>query len=366
MPEFILQNKNDAPKKVLCGMSGGVDSSVAAKLLLENNYDVSGATLRLYDGEDYEQKLTKTCCSLSDVEDARSVCLRLNIRHYVFNFKEIFEQQVINDFSQKYIDGLTPNPCIECNRHIKFDAMLKRADILGFDYIATGHYARIVKSGDRYLIQKPKDVNKDQTYVLYMLTSEQLKRIVFPLGDLTKSEVREIAEKNNFLNANKKDSQDICFIPDGKYAEFLKKRCGDFPSGNFVDTSGQVIGKHNGIINYTIGQRKGLNVSFGKPMFVTNKNAANNTVVLGNSDDLFSKNVKIKNAVFSAFDNLNQSIKVTAKLRYSAKEAYAVLSKDENGNYNLAFSEPQRAVTPGQFAVIYDGDILLGGGEIYI
>lgn len=347
---------------VLCGMSGGVDSSVAAALLLKDNYSVAGATMRLYDGEFNGGADSKK--PSDDIKDAQNVCERLGIKHYILDFKEQFEKMVIDRFYSKYAAGLTPNPCVDCNRYIKFGEMLNRAESLGFDFIATGHYAVVEKYGDRYLLKKAKDKSKDQTYVLYSLTQKELSHLLLPLGGLSKQQVREIANELLFYNARKPDSQDICFVPDGKYADFLTRRGGCFPPGDFVDKQGEIIGKHEGIIRYTVGQRKGLGQTFGKPMYVLSKNADENTVTLGDNEDLFKNRVYVRNVNFSAFSDLNGSLSVTAKLRYSAAEAQALLTPGDDGEYVLEFKQPQRAVTPGQSAVFYDGDICLGGGEI--
>ena len=352
--------------RVMVGMSGGVDSSVSAALLLRDGYDVSGVTLRLYDGEDYNAGLTKTCCSLSDAEDARAVCVRLGIPHYVFNFKEAFKNSVIKDFVNEYVCGRTPNPCIECNRSIKFSEMLKRAETLGYDKIATGHYARVVRSDSgRYLLCRAADKNKDQTYVLYSMTQEQLSRTLFPLGGLTKPQVREIAEENGFVNAEKPDSQDICFVPDGDYAGFIERFTGEAARhGDFVDESGNVLGEHKGIIRYTVGQRRGLGIAAGKYIYVQKKDPESNRVVLGNEDGLFFKRVTVNRLNFIPFDTLYAPMRVTAKLRYRHTEQPATLYPAENGTAVIEFDEPQRAPSPGQAAVFYDGHTVVGGGTI--
>lgn len=352
-------------KSVLVGMSGGVDSSVAAMLLMQAGYETSGVTLRLHDSQTEQQRLTKTCCSLSDVEDARSVCDRLNIRHYVFNFKERFDQQVIAKFVNEYKKGNTPNPCIDCNRYIKFDEMLKRAELLDIDYIATGHYAAIQKQNDRFLLVRPKDVSKDQTYVLYMLTQDQLAHTLMPLGNLTKSEVRELAGQNGFVNANKPDSQDICFVPDGKYADFIEDYSGHkLKQGDFVSTDGQVIGHHNGMERYTIGQRKGLGIGFGKPVYVVKKSAATNHVVLGDESDLYSGRVTVNDFNLIAANSLEDGFLCKGKLRYRQREEECRLHFIDNNTVIAEFKNPQRAVTLGQAAVFYSGDVVIGGGTI--
>lgn len=352
-------------KKVLVGMSGGVDSSVTAALLMNQGYDVSGVTLRLYDGEDRCDLETRTCCSLNDVEDARSVCDRLGIRHYVFNFKERFEQSVIDKFIKEYKCGNTPNPCIDCNRYIKFNEMLTRAELLDMEYIATGHYAVISKSADRYLISKPKDLSKDQTYVLYPLTQYQLSHTIMPLGSLTKSEVRSIAAEYGFQNAGKPDSQDICFVPDGDYAGFISRKIGEtFSLGNFVDTDGNVIGTHGGMIKYTVGQRKGLGMGFGKPMYVISKDPETNRVVLGDEEKLFSKRVLVTDVNFIALDSLTSPLKCKGKLRYRQTEQPCTITPIDDNTILAEFDEPQRAATSGQAAVFYDGDTVICGGTI--
>lgn len=338
-------------------MSGGVDSSAAALLLQNSGYKVIGATMVLHNENSIEKEE-------ADILAAKQICDRLNIEHHVLNLKKEFKKYVIDDFLNKYKNGLTPNPCIECNRNLKFGLMFDKAKEFDCEKIATGHYAKIEKQGDRYYLKKPKDLTKDQTYVLFMLKSEQLKNIVFPLGDYTKPEIRELTASLNFENANTKDSQDICFIPNGNYVDFLNKENLFGETGNFLDINSNIIGRHNGIINYTIGQRKGLNISFGKPMYVINKNAQDNTVILGDNNALFKTRVEVKNVSFSAFEKFTNELEVFARLRYNSKEAKAKLNILDNGNYVLDFYEPQRAVTPGQYAVFYDGDICLGGGEI--
>lgn len=356
-------------KKVMVGMSGGVDSSVAAMLLREQGYDVIGVTLKLFSDEDISeaQKEGKTCCALSDVEDARSVAYRLGFEHLVFNFKDNFREHVMKQFADSYLCGRTPNPCIECNRHVKFDKMLRRAMELDYDYIATGHYAvnEYDEKSGRYLLKRPKDRSKDQTYVLYSLTQEQLSHTLFPLGTLEKTQVRELAEKAGLVNSNKPDSQDICFVPDGDYAGFIKRFTGaDVPHGNFVDTKGKVLGEHKGIINYTIGQRKHLGISLGRPAYVVKKDVASNTVTVGDEADLYTKSLVADDFNLISVPELTAPMRVTAKTRYSQTEQPAVVSYLGDGKYLVEFDEPQRAVTSGQAVVIYDGDVVVGGGTI--
>ncbi len=352
--------------KVMVGMSGGVDSSVAAKLLIDSGYDVTGVTLKLFDGGDISEDF-RTCCSLSDVEDARSVCYRLGIDHFVFNFKEAFRKKVINQFTESYLNGKTPNPCIECNRHIKFDKMLRRAEELGFDYIATGHYAERVYDykTNRYILKRPKDRSKDQTYVLYGLTQYQLSKTLFPLGEYEKSDIRRIAEAAGLINSRKPDSQDICFVPDGDYASFIKKNTGsEIKEGNFISADGDVIGRHKGIINYTIGQRRGIGISIGKPAYVTDKNALENTVSIGDESNLYKSEITAYDVNLISLDSISDEMRVTAKVRYSRNEQAAVVIPLGNGEVLVKFDEPQRAPASGQAVVFYDGDVVIGGGTI--
>ena len=354
-------------KTALIGMSGGVDSSVAAYLMLRSGYRCIGATMRLYDNEMLGRDHSHTCCSLDDVEDARSVARRLGIPHYVFNFKEDFEKQVIEKFVTSYESGLTPNPCIDCNRYLKFQRLLRRALELGYDYVVSGHYARLRQDPDtgRFLLYKAADRTKDQTYFLACLSQEQLAHIQFPLGDLTKPEVRQIAEEQGFLNARKHDSQDICFVPDGDYVAFLERYTGKkYPAGDYLDLQGHVVGQHRGAVCYTLGQRKGLNLAMGAPVYVCGKDMANNTVTVGPSEAPFSGALRANDWQWFPFPTLTQPMQVTVKTRHSQSEQSATVYPEENGFARVEFDAPQRAVTPGQAVVLYQGDLVIGGGTI--
>ncbi len=354
--------------KVLVGMSGGVDSSVSVYLLQQQGYEVSGVTLKLFDNEDIGiEDREKTCCSLSDVQDARSVASKLGCRHYVFNYGEWFLKDVVGKFAESYKEGKTPNPCIDCNRYIKFSRMLERAMFLEFDYIATGHYARIEKdeASGRYLLKKGADLTKDQSYVLYTLTQEELSKTLFPLGSMTKTEIREIAEREGFVNARKKDSQDICFVKDGDYAGFLQNVMGvTAEPGDFVDSSGEKIGVHQGIIHYTVGQRKGLGQTFGKPVYVLSKDKETNRVMLGSNEELFAVGMLVEDINLISIAELKEPLRVTVKARYSMKEVGAMIYPAEEKKIKVEFDEKQRAITPGQAAVFYKGDVVVGGGTI--
>lgn len=352
-------------KKVMIGMSGGVDSSVVAFLLQKESLEVIGATMKLYNNEDIDFVSEKTCCSLDDVLDAKSVCARLGIRHYTLNMTEDFKKEVIERFISAYQNGFTPNPCIDCNRYMKFSKMLHKAQELNIDYVATGHYARIEKQGDRYILKKAVDLSKDQSYVLYSLTQEQLKVTKFPLGNYTKQQVREIAEENGFVNARKHESQDICFVPDGDYSKFIEYYTGKtYPCGDFVDMNGKRLGEHKGIIRYTIGQRRGLGLALPASMYVVEKDVDNNKVILGFNDDLFKKEVNVKNISFTACDGLDKPERLCAKIRYNQKEQPATVTQTDENHFTIVFDEPQRAITKGQAAVLYDGDTVVGGGTI--
>lgn len=352
---------NDA--KALIAMSGGVDSSVAAYLTLQAGYTCMGVTMRLYDSGENES----TCCSLEQVEDARSVARRLGMPFYVFNFTGDFHEKVIEKFIRSYECGSTPNPCIDCNRYLKFEQLLQRAVTLGCEYIVTGHYAQITQDPDsgRFLLKKAADQAKDQTYFLYTLNQYQLSHTLFPLGGLNKQQVREIAQEQGFLNARKRDSQDICFVPDGDYLAFMERYTGkQYSSGTFLDLQGNIVGTHQGAAGYTLGQRKGLGLAMGQPVYVCAKDMANNTVTVGPNEALFHKSLLANDWNWISFESLTEPIRVMAKARSRMTEQSATVYPEANGFARVEFDEPQRAITPGQAVVLYDGDTVVGGGTI--
>lgn len=352
-------------KKALIAMSGGVDSSLAAKLMKDAGYDCIGCTMKLYDNEDVGISRHHTCCSLDDVEDARSVAREIGIPYYVFNFKEGFRENVIKRFVDAYESGKTPNPCIDCNRYMKIDKLYERARILGCEYVVTGHYARIEETDGVYFLKKALDDTKDQSYVLYSMTQDQLAHTMFPLGSMRKSHVRRLAEENNFINAAKPDSQDICFVPDGDYAAFLERYTGkNYVPGPFLDLKGNVLGTHNGTIHYTIGQRKGLGIAFGKPLYVQHIDAGNNTVTLAEDSDLYGNELSATDFNWISGKAPAAEMKCQAKIRYRQQEQPAIAYPMPDGTVKVTFEHPQRAITPGQAVVLYDGDIVLGGGRI--
>lgn len=341
-------------KKVMVAMSGGVDSSAAAVILGEQGYECLGGTLRLFEKNGPSP----------EIESAREVAKKLGIEHFVFDKRDLFEEKVIENFKNEYDLGRTPNPCIECNKYIKFGALLDEALSLGCDYIATGHYSRIKTVGEKRVICRAEDAKKDQTYVLWRLSSEQLKHILMPLGDYSKNDAREIAERYNFSCKAAKESQDICFVPDGDYAAFLQDYSGaPFPKGQYIDLGGKYLGDNMGHQCYTVGQRKGLGIALGKPQFVISKDPVTNRVVLGDEEHLFKKRIYINNVNMQAFD-FKDDFTCTAKLRYSAKDSDCKVIKTGENEAVIEFSEPQRAPSPGQSAVFYDGEYLLGGGYI--
>ncbi|MBD5643453.1 tRNA 2-thiouridine(34) synthase MnmA [Clostridium botulinum] len=352
-------------KKVLVGMSGGVDSSVAAYLLKEQGYEVIGVTMQIWqDDEEFIEK-EGGCCSLSAVADARRVANKIGIPFYVMNFKDAFKRNVIDYFVDEYMEGRTPNPCIACNKFIKFSSFLDKAMAMGIDYVATGHYAIIEKHNDRYIIKKSEDDKKDQTYALYNLTQFQLERTLMPCGQYKKSKIREIAKEIGLRVHNKKDSEEICFIPDNDHGRYIKNR---FPNkvreGNFVDKQGNILGTHKGIVYYTIGQRKGLGIAFGKPMYVVDINPFRNEVVLGDLEDLLNTELIAKDTNYISFDTLKEPMEVEAKIRYSQTPSKAIITPIEDGRVRVNFHEKQRAITKGQSVVFYKDDLLIGGGII--
>jgi len=354
-------------KKVLVAMSGGVDSSVTAYLLKKQGYDCIGVTMRLYENETVGLQRENTCCSLDDVEDARSVCYRIGIPFYVFNFKDEFEEQVIRRFVCTYESGSTPNPCIDCNRFMKFALLYRRAQELGCDYIATGHYAQIVYEEDRkrYLLKRGLDGKKDQSYVLYALTQEQLAATLFPLGGLTKEEVRTIAEENGFINAKKADSQDICFVPDGDYTAFPRRYTGnDYPEGDFVDLKGNVLGRHKGTVHYTIGQRKGLGVAAGEPLYVIGKDLEKNQVILGKAGEGMITSFVADELNMIKVPALDGPQKYMVSIRYHQTPQPALVTQLSETEVRIELDSPQRGIAPGQAVVIYDGDDVVGGATI--
>lgn len=354
-------------KKVVVGMSGGVDSSVAAHLLKEQGYDVIGVTMQIWQDEDnFTQEESGGCCGLSAVDDARRVANALDIPYYVMNFKTEFKSAVIDYFAEEYLKGHTPNPCIACNRYVKWESLLKRSLDIGAEYIATGHYARVIQlENGRYTLQKSVTAAKDQTYALYNLTQYQLAHTLMPVGEYTKDEIREIAKDINLRVANKPDSQEICFIPDNDYAKFITEYTGETPmEGNFVTADGKVLGKHKGIIHYTVGQRKGLNLAMGHPVFVLAIRPDTNEVVIGNGDEVYSNKLLAGNLNFMAIEDLDGEMTVDAKIRYSHKGSKCIIRKIDKDTIECIFEEPQRAITPGQAVVFYEGDIVIGGGTI--
>lgn len=357
-----------AGKKVVVGMSGGVDSSVAAYLLKQQGYDVIGVTMQIWQDEDhFTEAENGGCCGLSAVDDARRVAERLEIPYYVMNFKREFRENVMDYFVAEYLQGRTPNPCIACNRYVKWESLLRRSLEIGADYIATGHYARIEQlANGRYAIKNSVTAAKDQTYALYNLTQEQLSHTLMPVGAYTKDEIRAIAEEIGLMVAHKKDSQEICFIPDNDYAGFIDRECGgDVPQpGNFVSVDGEVLGQHKGITHYTIGQRKGLGIALGHPVFVTEIRPETNEVVLGKNSDVFTDKLYADHLNFMSLPDIEDGMLLNAKIRYSHEGSPCKVTRISEDEICCEFLEPVRAVTPGQAVVLYDGEYVAGGGVI--
>ena len=354
-----------AKKKVMLGMSGGVDSSVAALLLVREGYDVTGVTLRLRPDAEMEESSAGGCCSLDDISDARRVAHQLGIPHLVFNFTQVFREKVMDYFAAEYLAGRTPNPCIACNRHVKFHAMLRRAQELGFDYVATGHYARIFRGeSGRWLLQRAR-TTKDQSYVLYSMNTRSRVHTLLPVAGYEKEQIRALAREAGLPVAQKPDSQEICFVPDKDYAGFIARYTGETPPpGEFVDEQGRVLGRHRGIIHYTIGQRKGLGIAFGEPRYVTEIRPEENRVVLGKEGAQYRSRLVAQDVNLISVDSLPGPTLCTVKVRYQATPSPACLTPLPDGRVQVEFETPQRSVTPGQAVVFYDGDLVLGGGTI--
>lgn len=353
-------------KKVVVGMSGGVDSSVCAYLLKEQGYEVIGATMQLWRSEEQEKNSDDISCGVDDILEAKKVADCLNIPHYVMNFYNSFQEKVVNKFTHEYLRGMTPNPCVICNRQIKWGEFLKKCDELGADFIATGHYGRIIKlENGRFTIKNSKTCEKDQTYVLYSLTQEQLARTLMPVGDYEKSEIRKIAEKIGLPVANKKDSQDICFIDDGDYAGFIENKLGTLGKpGNFVTTDKKILGQHTGTVQYTIGQRKGLGIAVGYPLYVCGINAETGEIKLGKQDELYSKSLIANDLNYMGESHFDRNKTYRAKVRYSQDSIPCKVSYINENEIRVDFLEKVRAITPGQALVLYTDDWVAGGGTI--
>jgi len=347
--------------RVLVAMSGGVDSSVAAYLLKKQGFDVIGVTMHLWAEADSDS----ACCSLSSVEDARKVASKIGFPHYTLNMKKVFEKKVVSNFIEEYKRGRTPNPCVRCNQYIKFDALLKKAEELGAEYISTGHYARIEKKRGRYFLRKGKDQSKDQSYFLYCMSQKALSMTLFPMGDIKKTKTRMIAKKLGLPVADKKESQEICFVPDDNYGKFLQDHFKEnIDPGPIIDKKGNVVGEHNGIIFYTVGQRKGLGIGGSGPYYVISIDKKKNAVIVGGKNDVFREELLAEGINTISFAMPSEPIEVKARIRYNAREEKATLEAFGKGLVKVKFNKPVRAVTPGQSVVFYDGDIVVGGGII--
>lgn len=353
-------------KKAMIAMSGGVDSSVAALLMQNAGYEVVGGMLKLHGEKDFVDQ-ERGCCTTADIQDAERVAKKLGIPFHLFDYQADFETQVIGRFINCYKTGGTPNPCVDCNKNIKFNFMIEQAEKISCDCVATGHYAIVEKdeSSGRFILRKAMDLSKDQSYVLYSLTQDQLAKIQFPLGSFTKDKAREIAEANGLVTAHKSDSQDICFIPEGNYSKFIEKFTGEkFPKGNFVSTDGKVLGEHQGIIKYTIGQRKGLGLALPAPLYVLSKDIDSNTVVLGTNDEMFSNSLDANDINLITVPFIDGEMRVKAKVRYRHEEQWATVIQTGEDAIHVEFDEPQRAISKGQAVVLYDKDVVVGGGTI--
>jgi tRNA-specific 2-thiouridylase len=348
-------------------MSGGVDSSVAAALAVQDGLECVGVTLKLFGNDDVAAPRESACCSLADAEDARRVAYALGVPHYVFDFSEDFRRDVIGRFVGEYMGGRTPNPCIDCNRFIKFRRLMERMAAMGFDYTVTGHYARVSRdaASGRWLLMAAADAAKDQSYVLYAMTQAQLAHTLFPLGGMKKAEVRSAAAGRGFVNAKKRESQDICFVPEGRYADFISRCVGeDLPEGDFIDAGGRVLGRHRGLARYTVGQRRGLGLALPAPLYVLEKRVSDNTVVLAPERDLYSRALEARDINLIACGRLERPLRVAAKLRYGQAASPATAEQTGEDRLRVEFDEAQRAVAGGQSVVLYDGDIVVGGGVI--